>query len=126
MEMKPPPSIVYVHIKLPISVNDQELLESRELPGLFKEMNVYSSELESLFFNDESKGDFIKVAEGAFLVDEDAWYPNMLALMKWCEQKKCPYAMLPVGDSAATFSRDNDSIARWLYSKQKRARLTAK
>ena len=45
-------------------------------------------------------------------------------MMKWCDERKFPYAIVPVGDSAATFSGENQDVTRWLVEKGKKARLS--
>jgi hypothetical protein len=71
-----------------------------------------------------SQGHFIKITDGAYFVDEDAWYPHILSLMTWCAEKKLPYAIVPVGDSAATFLGENPEVISWLTEKGKRARAS--
>lgn len=126
MEKKLPPSIVLIHVKLPVAVNERKLLNDPHVGAMFAEMDGFSRDFEKLFFGDEPSGYFAKVAEGAYLADEDAWYPNIIAMMKWCDEKKFPYAIVPVGNYATTFSGDNQAVVSWLQAKEKRARLSSR
>ena len=124
METKQFSSIVFIYVKLPVVLNERRLLDHPSTASVFANSEIFSRDLEQLFFRDKNRGQFVKIGEGAFLVDEDAWYPNMLSMMKWCDENKFPYVMVPVGDSALTFSEENQDTVRWLAGKEKRSRIS--
>jgi hypothetical protein len=123
METKPP-YLLYIQVVFPAVVNSQDLLNHSQWSQLFMECNIHCRDFERLFFGDPSKGIFTKIGEGAFIVEEDAFYPNIMALMRWCDDKKFPYVIVPIGDSATTFSRGVESACDWLRTEGKRSRLS--
>ena|SRR6266498_1708737 len=124
MEPKQSQSIVFIYVKLPVAINERQALNHPTVSVVLAEVDIISRDLEQMFFQDKTQGQFVKIGEGAFLVDEDAWYPHILSMMKWCDERKFPYAIVSVGDSASTFSGENQDTVRWLADKGKRTRLS--
>src|SRR5437867_3868637 len=112
METKQSRNIVFVYVKLPVAINAREALNHPTVSAALAEVDIISRDLEQMFFQDKAQGHFVKIGEGAFLADEDAWYPQILSMMKWCDERKFSYAILPIGDSASTFTGEKQEIGR--------------
>jgi hypothetical protein len=122
------PNIVLFYVKLPIALNEKDFFKQ---PGWEQVLPLVEQLLPQKIFTNLDKplaehcaGRFIKLGEGAFLIEEDACYPAIIAMIKICNESSLQYIVAPLSDLSSSIPPNCQGWTEWLEGKGKCFRLT--
>lgn len=122
-------NLVLFYVKLPIALNEKDLFNHagwETVPPLIAQLlaNRDFSKVEQPLIQ-QCESYFVKLGDGAFLIEEDSCYPAILAMIRFCNESRLQYIVVPVSDAPASVPPNYPEPTAWLSARDKHPRLTA-
>lgn len=129
MKEKPEsPRLVLFYVKLPLVLNNKDIFKQSDLTPYSESFEAIYSRVHFSKFDDtltkHCGSNYIKLGEGAFLIEEDICYSAILSLVGFCNANRLQYVVAPISDAPVSLPPNYQDLTKWLGEKGKCFRLT--